>query len=93
MDLKEEHAIGGDPERHWYYISKARAIKTLIGSEPVESLVDVGAGSGVFSRMLIEQGVAKRSVCVDPNYEDEWIGSRRTDSISYLRAIERVGAP
>lgn len=93
MDLKEERAIGGDPKRHWYYISKARAIKALIGPEPVEALVDVGAGSGVFSRMLIEDGVAGRAVCVDPNYEDEWIGARRTDRISYLRTIERVGAP
>lgn len=93
MDLKEERAIGGVPERHWYYISKARAIKALVGPEPVESLLDVGAGSGVFARMLIADGVAQRAVCVDPNYEDEWMGSRRTDTISYLRTIERVGAP
>lgn len=93
MDLKEENAIGGDPARHWYYISKGRAIKALIGAEPVDEVLDIGAGSGVFSRMLIEEGVAKSAVCVDPNYAEEWIGARRTDTISYRRAVASVDAP
>ena len=93
MDLKEENAIGGDPARHWYYIAKGRAIKALIGNDPVCEVLDVGAGSGVFSRMLIEDGLAARAVCVDPNYAEEWIGARRTDKISYRRSVDLVDAP
>ncbi|MEX0644437.1 MAG: class I SAM-dependent methyltransferase, partial [Parvularculaceae bacterium] len=93
MDLKEENAIGGDPARHWYYIAKGRAIKALIGDDPVSEVLDVGAGSGVFSRMLVEDGLAERAVCVDPNYAEEWIGARRTDKISYRRSVDLVDAP
>lgn len=93
MDLKEENAIGGDPKNHWYYISKARAIKSLIGPEPVASLLDVGAGSGVFSRILVEDGAAGKATCVDPNYAEEWIGARRADRIAYRRSVETVDAP
>jgi hypothetical protein len=93
MDLKEEKAIGGDPKNHWYYISKARAIKSLIGPEPVASLLDVGAGSGVFSRILVEDGVAQKAICVDPNYGEEWTGARRADRIAYRRSVETVDAP
>ncbi|HBS35972.1 MAG TPA: methyltransferase, partial [Parvularcula sp.] len=68
MDLKEERAIGGDPASHWYYISKGRAIRALIGEDHHRAVLDVGAGSGVFSRMLTQAGVATKAVCVDPNY-------------------------
>ncbi|MBT8473091.1 MAG: class I SAM-dependent methyltransferase [Marinicaulis sp.] len=85
MDLKEEKAIGGDPASHWYYISKGRAIKSLLGAKPIEQLLDVGAGSGVFSRMMIEQGRAGKAVCVDPNYNDDFLASSRTDQIDFVR--------
>lgn len=93
MDLKEEQAIGGDPKVHWYYISKARAIKSLIGQEPVGSLLDVGAGSGVFSRILVEDGIAQEAVCVDPNYDDEWLEAHRSDCLVFKRSVNIVDAP
>jgi len=93
MDLKEEQAIGGDPASHWYYISKGRAIRSLIGEGPFASVLDVGAGSGVFSRMLTAQGVAERAVCVDPNYTDEWLAGRSESAIRYVRSIEACDAP
>jgi len=92
MDLKEEKAIGGDPSAHWYYISKGRAIKALLGGQPIEKLLDVGAGSGVFSRMLVKEGRAGHAVCVDPNYDQEFIGRRRTDNVSYVRSVDAVDA-
>lgn len=92
MDLKEEKAIGGDPMSHWYYIAKGRAIRGLIGDRPALSLLDVGAGSGVFSRMLIADGAARRAICVDPNYKDEWVGSRRSDRIAFRKSVDAVDA-
>lgn len=92
MDLKEENAIGGDPSSHWYYISKARAIKSLLGEQPIETLLDVGAGSGVFSHMLIDEGRASRAVCVDPNYDDAFILERKTKKVDFVRSAQTGNA-
>ena len=92
MDLKEETAIGGDPASHWYYISKGRAIKSLLGSEPIDNLLDVGAGSGVFSRMLLRDGLATQATCVDPNYDDAFINAHNEDKISFVRNAETADA-
>lgn len=93
MDLKEEQAIGGDPASHWYYISKGRAIRSLIGEGPYEAVLDVGAGSGVFSRMITEGGVAARSVCVDPNYTDDWLRAHQDGAVRYVRSVAENDAP
>ncbi len=92
MDLKEENAIDGDPAAHWYYISKGRAIKALLGKTPIDLLLDVGAGSGAFSIMLTDEGRAAKALCVDPNYEEEFIGQRRTDKVDYVRSASAVNA-
>jgi len=92
MDLKEERAIGGDPSAHWYYIAKGRAIKALLGDAPIKTVLDVGAGSGVFSRMLVDEGRAGRAVCVDPHYDDEFMRARRTEEIDYVRSAGEVDA-
>lgn len=92
MDLKEEEAIGGDPSSHWYYISKGRAIRSLIGDEPRDSILDVGAGSGVFSRMLTEAGLARSAVCVDPNYSDEFLATDDRGPVDYVRSVTETDA-
>lgn len=92
MDLKEQMSIAGDPSGHWYYISKGRAIKSLLGDQPIEKLLDVGAGSAVFSKMLVEEGRAGHATCVDTAYEKEFVGERRTDKIDYLRSVDLVDA-
>ena len=92
MDLKEEEAIGGDPASHWYYISKGRAIKALLGDAPINRLLDVGAGSGVFSKMLTQEDRVKKATCVDPNYKEEFVGARHTDKIDYVKSVETVDA-
>lgn len=92
MDLKERRAIDGDPSGHWYYISKGRAIKSLLGRKPIKNLLDVGAGSGVFSKMLVGEGRVSRATCVDPGYESDFIGSRKTDNIDFVRAVDAVDA-
>ncbi len=92
MDLKEEKAIGGDPSSHWYYISKGRAIKSLLGDKPINGLLDVGAGSGVFSKMLVNEGRAAQAICVDPNYDADFVGVRPGEKIEYTRSVEKVEA-
>src|SRR5688572_5239911 len=73
MDLKEQDILGPDIGRHWYYVSKGRALRALLGRAKVPEVLDVGAGSGVFARQLLAAGVCDRAVCVDPNYVEERI--------------------
>ena len=54
-------------------------------SEPVGAMLDVGAGSGVFSRMLMESGEVERATCVDPNYEDRHLGEQDEGRLSFVR--------
>jgi SAM-dependent methyltransferase len=92
MDLKEEQAIGGDPATHWYYIAKGRAIRSLLGEERHASMLDVGAGSGVFSEILTRAGVAETSLCVDPNYTDEFLAEDGDGPIDYMRSVTETDA-
>jgi SAM-dependent methyltransferase len=70
VDIKEQDILGDAIGRHWYYRAKAAAMTRLLAGHPVRSVLDVGAGVGFFSRLLLEQG-AREAVCVDPAYEHE----------------------
>ncbi|MEM6548745.1 MAG: methyltransferase domain-containing protein [Pseudomonadota bacterium] len=69
MDLKEEELLGGAISDHWYYASKARAMLASLPRAEGLRVLDVGAGSGFFSRWLLQQGAADSAICVDPGYE------------------------
>ena len=68
MDLKEEDILGDDIGRHWYYQSKAAALRRIVGPLRPQRLLDVGAGSGFFSRHLLTDGGALSALCVDVGY-------------------------
>lgn len=68
MDLKELEILGDQVERHWYYQAKAAALLRLIGDLSPRCLVDVGAGSGFFSRQVLARTGAESATCVDPGY-------------------------
>lgn len=90
MDLKELEAAGGAPERHWYYRSKAEMLRELVGC--CQSVLDVGAGSGFFSRWMLRNGLAERAVCVDPGYEAEWTETEAGRPIAFRRSIVEADA-
>lgn len=69
MDLKEEDILGADIGKHWYYRSKAAALRRMVGPLGPQRLLDVGAGSGFFSRHLLTEGGAQSALCVDVGYE------------------------
>jgi SAM-dependent methyltransferase len=71
MDLKELALIGPDQERHWYYASKSHALLRALGDYQPRRILDVGAGSGFFSRVLLRDTAAQSAVCVDPGYVEE----------------------
>ena len=67
MDLKEEDILGSDIGQHWYYRSKAAALRRMVGGLRPQRVLDVGAGSGFFSRHLLNHG-AQSALCVDIGY-------------------------
>ncbi len=92
MDLKEEHLLGDAVKTHWYYRAKLAALKREIADLKIDAILDVGAGSGFFSRALLEQTGARRAVCVDPGYpaeREDGVGDKR---LCFRRSIEHIDA-
>jgi 2-polyprenyl-3-methyl-5-hydroxy-6-metoxy-1,4-benzoquinol methylase len=91
MDLKEEAALGSGIDTHWYYLSKAMMVETHVRGRALR-ILDVGAGSGWFSRRMLQQGIADHAICVDPGYtedRDETVSGRR---LSFRRSVKSVDA-
>ena len=85
MDLKEEDILGDDIGRHWYYRSKAAALRRMVGGLKAQRLLDVGAGSGFFSRHLLRQAGAQSALCVDIGYERDRDESEAGKPVLYRR--------
>ena len=92
MDLKEESALQGDLATHWYYVSKRRALRRLVGPTKTKTLLDVGAGSGVFAKAFLSTGMCEQAICVDPNYSDQWVADHRTENIQFVRSVDHVSS-
>jgi hypothetical protein len=103
MDVKEEKTLGHVLDRHWYYRSKGLALAAMLRGRPFRTLLDIGAGSGIFSKRLLQQGAAS-AICIDPAYQEErqelydgkpiWflrqIGSDKCDLILLMDVLEHV---
>lgn len=92
MDLKEIDLLGEDIGSHWYYSSKAKAMTRLLGGTMPSTILDVGAGSGFFSRYLLAHTTAKEAWCVDISYEADSDASEAGKAVHYRRSIEAVDA-
>lgn len=91
MDVKEEDILGPDIADHWYYVSKGRALLSFLGRARAESLLDVGAGSGIFSRQLLDAGICGAATCVDPAYAREHTESHNGKEISFVHSAGGPG--
>jgi 2-polyprenyl-3-methyl-5-hydroxy-6-metoxy-1,4-benzoquinol methylase len=92
MDLKEEAVLGDQVNSHWYYRAKAAALcRDLVGVSPNEVL-DIGAGSGFFSRLLLRETAATKATCVDIGYEREHDETCHGKSLSFRRSIRQCAA-
>lgn len=70
MDLKEEDILAGDVNNHWYYRAKSDAMLSFLSGISPTSILDIGAGSGFFSREILLKTNATLSTCVDTGYQD-----------------------
>ena len=71
MDLKEIETLEIDPDKHWYYQSKAGAMLQLVNGLEFDSILDVGAGSGFFSKYVLQNTTAIEATCIDTGYTEE----------------------
>lgn len=85
MDLKEEDILGADIGRHWYYRSKAAALRRMVGGLAPRHILDVGAGSGFFSRHLLAEAGAQSALCVDVGYPSDRDDSESGKPVLYRR--------
>ena len=92
MDLKETDILGDDISQHWYYRSKAKAMSRLLGKEKISTILDVGAGSGVFSRHLLANSSANDAWCVDISYNDDSDALENGKPVHFRRFIGQLDA-
>lgn len=90
MDLKEEDILGNKIYDHWYYISKGRAMRQFLGKTTANEVLDIGAGSGIFSRQLLDNNICNKAVCVDPAYKDEHDEQQNDKPIRFVRSIDKT---
>jgi hypothetical protein len=92
MDLKEEQALGKAVGQHWYYRSKSAALLRLVSPLQPRKILDVGAGSGFFSKYLLDHTSAGSARCIDPYYPEERDGSHAGKPIRYRHACTGTDA-
>jgi SAM-dependent methyltransferase len=92
MDLKETDILGSDIGKHWYYRSKARAMERLLNGVTPAIILDVGAGSGFFSRKLLSNTSAKQAWCVDISYEADSETLEAGKPVYFRRSVDEVDA-
>jgi hypothetical protein len=85
MDLKEEDILGAGIGRHWYYRSKAAALRRMVGGLGSRRILDIGAGSGFFSRHLLAESGAQSALCVDIGYACDRDDSEGGKPVRYRR--------
>ncbi|MCL6690045.1 class I SAM-dependent methyltransferase [Pseudomonas sp. R3.Fl] len=90
MDLKETDILGEHIADHWYYRSKRAAVQQFLGDIRPSSILDVGAGSGFFSRALLAEGSAGEAWCVDISYPADSDASEAGKPIRFRRSVDRL---
>jgi hypothetical protein len=88
MDLKEQQALGGSAHLHWYYRAKSAAMLRMLQGSTFDKVLDVGAGSGFFSRHLLDRTPCREAICVDPNYAEESTEDQNGKRIRFVRQAE-----
>jgi len=88
MDLKEQAALGEAAKDHWYYRSKSAAMLRLLNGTEFDEVLDVGAGSGFFSRVLLARTGCRAATCVDLNYSHDWIETESGKPIRFVRQVD-----
>jgi hypothetical protein len=91
MDLIETQMK--EPIKHWYYAHKYNSIRELILSDLVKAnvLIDVGAGSALFSHEILKFAHQLECFAIDTGYEVP-VSVDSINRITYLQEANHIGA-
>ncbi|HMV77062.1 MAG TPA: class I SAM-dependent methyltransferase [Leptospiraceae bacterium] len=92
MDLKEEEILKDKIFTHWYYVSKWNALKNFVRISDYRETLDIGAGSGIFTKFLQESSSLKKSVCLDIGYSTDFEETYKGRTIEFRRSIDKSDA-
>ena len=92
MDLKELENLDGQPLKHWYYSSKFKAVINILNGVNSAIVLDVGAGSGVFSKELLRAHGAREAWLVDPGYDRDADLIESGKPIYFRRCVQHSSA-
>ena len=92
MDIKERAQLGDHADEHWYYRSKAHVVGRLLRDARPHKLLDVGAGSGFFSKYLLANSTVTEAWCVDTNYPIDSDIVENGKNIHFRKILEPVDA-
>jgi 2-polyprenyl-3-methyl-5-hydroxy-6-metoxy-1,4-benzoquinol methylase len=92
MDIKESALLRENAADHWYYRSKSQAVERLLRGADARTVLDVGAGSGFFSRHLLANSAATEAWCVDRNYAADSDIVENGKNIHFRRAVGQLDA-
>jgi SAM-dependent methyltransferase len=90
VDVKEQDILGGGISSHWYYVAKGDALLQFLSGCAAREVLDVGAGSGFFSRRLLSAGFCERATCVDTAYQGDWTEQHCGKQVAFRRSIDCV---
>jgi 2-polyprenyl-3-methyl-5-hydroxy-6-metoxy-1,4-benzoquinol methylase len=92
MDLKESDILGESVHEHWYYKAKALACRKLLRNVSFSTILDIGAGSGFFSRDLLNNSSAKEAWCIDTSYLNDQDTLENSKSLHFRKTLPAVNA-
>lgn len=92
MDLKETDILGAAIDHHWYYRAKALALIKILQRTDFHTILDVGAGSGFFSRYLLKHTPAQDAWCVDISYSHDFDELENKKPIRFRTSVDKVPA-
>lgn len=90
MDIKEKSQIV-DEQKHWYYKAKLQYILACIEGYRLNTVVDVGAGSGFFARMLLSKKEISEAWCIDINYSEDRDTHEDGKPVHYRKTLTQTG--
>lgn len=88
MDLKELELAGGDAANHWYYRAKSKMMLSHLAGLKLDSVMDVGSGSGFFARQILLNTPSSEVTCVDPGYEADQTEQVGEKLLHFVRSVE-----
>lgn len=88
MDIKEVSSVEQQNYQHWYYTCKKSALLKLIENNTPSYVLDIGAGSGYFTKSILDDTEAVSAICIDSAYTKTGKENYNGKQIAYYNRIE-----